>query len=590
MSRPWYQDFFTEPFWAVAEHEYAAERTDGEADYLAAALPAGGRVLDLGCGTGRHAIALARRGFRVTGADVGEWALARAAERAAPAGVPVRWQRLDLLRDLPWPWEDGAFDAVVCLQSFGWGTDSQQLRLLREARRVLAPGGPLVLDHSNILALTAHYVPEASFEAEGLHAAFHRTLRTVEGRSAGAIEVRRDGKPTAVIRDDVRLYQPAEVRELLTRAGFTVERADAEFTAGAPVTMGSRYVQFHARRPAEPPAAITTWQPSAEAPDPAALDLRWTPDEYEFVRPAVERAFATLDPESARAYHLDDPFAGALASPVLSEHFATALTPGMVTAGAGATGLLQALAVLAVPGPVLSLEGGHPDLPRWAAGLGAPTITTTVRTAVADLDRHAPTVLLLDHPTLTGEFHDRALIDELATAARARGTVVVLDEAYATYPGPGAGHVPAVADHDNLVVVRSLSKGYCCGGLRVGFAIAGERLTRRLRETAPPLGAGSAGLAVALRLLAEGDVFGPLRARIAATKPPVAAALRKAGVDVVDGAPCLPWVTAPATTAALAALAGRKVMAKTIGDRLKIAVPLSAERVAAFHEVFAGGR
>lgn len=588
MRNPWYQDFFTEPFWAVAEHEYAAERTDGEAGYLAAALPAGGRVLDLGCGTGRHAIALAGRGFQVTGADIGEWALARAAERAEAAGTPVRWRRLDLLRDLPWPWEDGEFDAVVCLQSFGWGTDAQQLRLLREVRRVLTPGGPLVLDHSNILALTAHYVPDASFAADGLHARFHRTLRTVEGRSAGSIEVRRDGLPTAVVRDDVRLYQPAEVRELLTRAGFTVERVDAEFTPGAPVTMTSRYVQFHARRPAEPPAAISTWRPSTESP--AGLDLRWTPDEYEFVRPAVERAFAALDPETARAYHLADPFAGALAAPVLSEHFGTPLTPGMVTAGSGATGLLQALAVLAAPGPVLHLEGGHPDLPRWAAGLGARTVTTSPHTAIDDLDRHAPTVLLLDHPTLTGELHERALIDEITAAARARGTVVVIDEAYATYPGPAAGHAPAIADHDNLVVVRSLSKGYCCGGLRVGFALAGECLTRRLRETAPPLGAGSAGLAVALRLLAEGDVFGPLRARIAATKPPVAAALRKAGVDVVDGAPCLPWVTAPATAEALAALTARDVAAKTIGGRLKIAVPLSEDRVAAFHEVFTGDR
>ncbi|MDI5962329.1 aminotransferase class I/II-fold pyridoxal phosphate-dependent enzyme [Streptantibioticus silvisoli] len=590
MSRPWYQDFFTEPFWAVAEHEYTAERTDGEAGYLAAALPAGARVLDLGCGTGRHAIALARRGFDVTGADVGEWALRQAEARAEQAGAAVRWQRLDLLRDLPWPWPDGDYDAVVCVQSFGWGTDAQQLRLLREVRRVLAPGGLLVLDHSNLLALTAHYVPEATFETDGLHAAFHRTLKTVEGRSAGTIEVRRDGLPTAVVRDDIRLYQPAEIRELLTRAGFTVERVDAGFTTGAPVTMTSRYVQFHARRPPEPPAAISTWRPPARETGPRGLDLRWTPDEYDFVRPAVERAFAAVDPGTARAYHLADPFAGALASPVLSRHFAADLTPAMVTAGAGATGLLHALALLALPGPVLHLEGGHPDLPRWAAGLGARTVTTHPRTAVADLDRYAPTLLLLDHPTLGGEFHDRALIDELATAARARGAVVVIDEAYATYPGPAASHAPAVADHDNLVVVRSLSKGYCCGGLRVGFALAGERLTRRLRESAPPLGAGSASLAVAVRLLDEGDVFGPLRARIAATKPPVAAALRAAGVDAAAGAACLPWVTAPATPAALAALTGRGILAKTIGDRLKIAVPLSPDRVAAFHEVFTGDR
>ncbi|MGW3910033.1 aminotransferase class I/II-fold pyridoxal phosphate-dependent enzyme [Streptomyces sp. NPDC005070] len=562
---PWYLTFFGEDFWAVADHEYTPERTAAEAGYLAAVLETsapGRRVLDLGCGTGRHAVALAARGFGVTGVDSGGWALGRAEAEAAAAGVRVNWLRIDLLRELPWPVEE--FDAVVCVQSFGWGSDAQQLRLLQEVRRVLVPGGLLVLDHSNVLAIAGHYVPEATFEAEGLRADFRRTYRMASGRSTGEIEVRRGDVEPVVIHDDVRMYQPAEVRDLLIRAGFAVERVDGDFAVGREPAPTTRYVQFVARSPADTPAAITAWEgrhdtgasmldgARASALDGArasVLDLRWSPDEFEFVRPRVDAAFQSAYDggglaELSRAYPLSDPYSADRAAPVLSGHFGLDLAPDMVTAGAGATGLLHACAALAVPGPVLRLAGGHPDLPRWAARLGVETITTRFEDLAADLDRHTPSVLVLDRPTITGDLFGRERLEEIAGIARACGTTVVLDEAYAVYAGPGASCVPAVAEHPNLIVLRSMSKGYCCGGLRVGFAFAGPELTRRLREITPPLGAGGAGLAVALRLLAQGDVFDALRTRIAEVKPLVARTLRRTGLTVTEGSGCLPWVTA----------------------------------------------
>ncbi|MDX6363384.1 MAG: hypothetical protein QOC85_2394 [Streptomyces sp.] len=611
MTRPWYQDFFGEEFWAVAAHEYTAGRTASEAGYLSAVLDAsapGRRVLDLGCGTGRHAIALAERGFLVTGVDVGEWALKQAAEEAAASGTQVEWLRLDLLRELPWP--VGEFDAVICVQSFGWGSDAQQLRLLREARRTLVPGGLLVLDHSNVLTIAGHYVPEATFETEGLRADFRRTYRVASGRSAGEIEVRRRGAEPVVIHDDVRMYQPAEVRELLTRAGFAVERVDADFTLDRPAALTSRYVQFIARNPRRRPTAIATWERSAADETATALDLRWSPDEIDFVRSSVDRAFQGTAADGipsdaadlARAYHVTDPYAAEQAAPVLSVHFGLELSPEMVTAGTGATGLLHACAALAVPGPVLHLEGGPPDLPRWAQRLGAETFVTRIEDLGADLDRHTPSVLVLDRPTITGDLYGRAQLDEITRAARERGTTVVLDEAYATYAGPAASCVPAVAEHPNLVVVRSLSKGYCCGGLRVGFAVAQPGPTARLREVAPPLAANSAGLAVALRLIGQGDVFAGLRARIAEVKPEVSATLRRAGLEVTEGAPCLPWVTVRGEAGAVIAGHGLRVKEiaggegdqndGSLGDRsrerlFKISVPLSEARLTAFRAAFA---
>lgn len=73
----------------------------------------GRSVLDVGTGTGRGAIALARRGAVVTGVDASAEMLEVARRRAADAGVEVTFSREDAHR---LPFEDGAFDSVICLR------------------------------------------------------------------------------------------------------------------------------------------------------------------------------------------------------------------------------------------------------------------------------------------------------------------------------------------------------------------------------------------------------------------------------------------------------------------------------------------
>lgn len=106
-----------------------------EINLVLAFLPAAGRVLDLGCGTGRLANALAPR-QSVFGVDTSNAMLAQARERTGPVFAQADAFTL--------PFADAAFDAVTALR-FAFHFESLDT-FLRQARRVVKPGGVVVFD------------------------------------------------------------------------------------------------------------------------------------------------------------------------------------------------------------------------------------------------------------------------------------------------------------------------------------------------------------------------------------------------------------------------------------------------------------
>ena len=134
-------------------------RGEAEVDALAAArlagIEPGADVLDCPCGYGRHSIPLARAGFRVVGADRSPVLLEEARHRAGEDGPT--WVEADH-RELPFA--DGSFDAVLNLfSSLGYRGEDGDRQTLSEFRRVLRPGGTLVVETMHRDRLATIYQP-----------------------------------------------------------------------------------------------------------------------------------------------------------------------------------------------------------------------------------------------------------------------------------------------------------------------------------------------------------------------------------------------------------------------------------------------
>jgi SAM-dependent methyltransferase len=179
-----------------------------EVDHVvdALGLRPGQRVLDVGCGPGRHAHELARRGIAVHGIDIS----ARFVELAA-AGAPdgATFERLDA-RELAF---DAAFDAVICLcqGAFGLMTANGDDRVvLAGIARALKPQGRLALSAFNAY-FAVKYHEAATFDAD-------------TGVSHERTEVRNEAGRAHEVDLWTGCYTPRELRLLMESVGMAVER------------------------------------------------------------------------------------------------------------------------------------------------------------------------------------------------------------------------------------------------------------------------------------------------------------------------------------------------------------------------------
>jgi SAM-dependent methyltransferase len=149
-SGPWFNEiakFLGRAYWAPDTGRVMAftKGTEQEVAFLvdALGLEAGERVVDVGCGPGRHALAMARRGIEVVGVDLSPDFVSLARDAAAAESLPARFEVADV-RDVAYRAE---FDAAVCLCQGGFGLlgGRDEPAVLERIVAGLRPGGRLAL-------------------------------------------------------------------------------------------------------------------------------------------------------------------------------------------------------------------------------------------------------------------------------------------------------------------------------------------------------------------------------------------------------------------------------------------------------------
>jgi SAM-dependent methyltransferase len=186
-----------------------------------------GRLIDLGCGTGRHCLHFAKKGFDCVGVDLSDEMLAQARANAEAVEAGVEWRNANLVELAGVP--DESFDYAACLFStLGMVRGAENwAAVVRQAFRVLRPGGRLVL-----------HVHNRYFRGLGWGQVARQAVRSLLGRAdAGDVTMPQayGGAPLTL-----HHFTRREATAVLTAAGFHVRKGIALAESGAEVSPGTR--------------------------------------------------------------------------------------------------------------------------------------------------------------------------------------------------------------------------------------------------------------------------------------------------------------------------------------------------------------
>jgi SAM-dependent methyltransferase len=210
------------------------ERTVGEIDFVLAQLdlPPGARVLDVGCGAGRHSIELARRGYQVVGIDPAPAMIEAARSGSAEAGVAPDFRQVSGEAFLA----DEEFDAAICLfTTLGQiSEEGDNSRLVERVYAALRPGGFFVVEVPGRDPTVKNLKPTDHFEGPARYTDVTRRYQPEDSSVTEVFDVvSPQGTQRFVLR--YRLYSQEELANLLREAGFTILAAYGDYE-GTPLS------------------------------------------------------------------------------------------------------------------------------------------------------------------------------------------------------------------------------------------------------------------------------------------------------------------------------------------------------------------
>jgi SAM-dependent methyltransferase len=225
----WFEEWFGEEYLALYPHRDAADaeqlvRLIGRCTRWSSSW----RVLDIGCGPGRHAAALERAGLRPVGLDLSLTLLRRARQVTLAPLVRADMRRL--------PIRPHSMDASLSLfTSFGYfNTDDEHATTLRGIAATVRPGGWFIIDFLNAAQVRARVGPPGALEPGERGSRLRRYLSPDQCHVIKEIHLA-DGRQFI---ERVRLYDASELERMLTAAGIGVQHRFGDYL-GAPLSDGA---------------------------------------------------------------------------------------------------------------------------------------------------------------------------------------------------------------------------------------------------------------------------------------------------------------------------------------------------------------
>ena len=220
--KQWYESLF-ENYGNKYDNENFTQGTTGECDFIEKEINynKSKKILDVGCGTGRHSIELSKRGYNVTGVDLSDSQLDKAREKSLKQNLKIDFQKHDA-RNLPFLNE---FDIVIMLCEGAFPlmeTDEMNYEILKNVTKTLRENGKIVFTTLNGLFPLYHSIEEfcASAKDEGNATYRNNSFDIMTFRDYNVTEVEDDFGNKKKLECNERYYVPSEITWLLKTLGY----------------------------------------------------------------------------------------------------------------------------------------------------------------------------------------------------------------------------------------------------------------------------------------------------------------------------------------------------------------------------------
>lgn len=229
-TRPWWEELFNDDFIRTMAKVTDAQ-IDREVNFIEESLgcEAGAMILDLACGTGRHAVELAARGYQVVGFDLSLAMLARASDEAQDRKQKINFVQGDM-REMTF---EETFDGVYSWNtSFGYFDEEKNGAVVARVHRALKKGGQFLLDVVNRDYIVRQAPSLAWFEGDGCICMDEMTIDFITSRMKVKRTLMMDDGRTKEIEYSIRTYALHELGKMLNDNGFRV--AEVSGRTGTP--------------------------------------------------------------------------------------------------------------------------------------------------------------------------------------------------------------------------------------------------------------------------------------------------------------------------------------------------------------------